>query len=175
MKKFGFLLLGMMVFLAFNACNSDTNTAATGSADTDVTPASVSTESTDASTPAAPKVNLPDYQRKAEELPKTTVEFQNEKFDFGKVASGEKVNYKFKFTNTGSNDLVLTDVKASCGCTTPGYSKEPVPPGAEGFIDVQFDSKGRNGVQQKSITVTANFEDPSRKKVLYLTGEVIKS
>ena len=176
MKNFGFLLLGMVVFLAFTACNSDTNTSATanGTTDTDVTPASVNTERPN-ETPAAPQVNLPEYQRKAEELPKTTVEFENEKYDFGKVASGEKVLYKFKFKNTGSNELVLTDVKASCGCTTPGYSKEPVAPGEEGFIDVQFDSKGRSGVQQKSITVTGNFEDPSRRMVLYLTGEVVKS
>lgn len=82
--------------------------------------------------------------------------FEKDVHDFGKIIQGEKVSYKFKFTNTGSSDLLITDAKGSCGCTVPEYPKTPVKPGDSGVIDVVFDSTGKDGQQNKKVTITAN-------------------
>lgn len=82
--------------------------------------------------------------------------FEKDAHDFGKIIQGEKVSYKFKFTNTGSSDLLITDAKGSCGCTVPEYPKTPVKPGDSGVIDVVFDSTGKDGQQNKKVTITAN-------------------
>ena len=96
--------------------------------------------------------------------------FEKETHDFGEIAQGEKVSYSFKFTNTGKTDLVISSAKGSCGCTVPEYSKDPVPPGGEGKIDVIFDSKGKSGGQNKKVTLVANTV-PSQK-ILTITGNV---
>ena len=85
--------------------------------------------------------------KKEEKL--TDIKFYEETYDFGKISEGEVVTHRFKFKNVGENPLIIKDVKPSCGCTTPNYSKDPVPPGGEGFIDVSFNSKGREGTQHK--------------------------
>jgi hypothetical protein len=84
--------------------------------------------------------------------------WENTEHDFGDIQSGETVTYKFKFTNTGTANLILEEVKPSCGCTTPEWTREPVPPGGTGFVTVSFDSNGKSGVQNKSVTVIANTE-----------------
>lgn len=82
--------------------------------------------------------------------------FEKEAHDFGTIIQGEKVSYKFKFTNTGASDLLITDAKGSCGCTVPEYPRTPVKPGQSGEIDVIFDSTGKIGQQNKKVTITAN-------------------
>ncbi len=111
-------------------------------------------------------------QKTEEKKELTTIEFYEESHDFGEISEGEKVSHRFKFKNTGKYPLIIEDVKPSCGCTTPNYSKDPVPPGEEGFIDVEFNSQGRSGKQTKSITIKANTEKGVH--VLRFTGEVIK-
>ena len=86
----------------------------------------------------------------------TMVHFDTTRFDFGKIKDGTKVQHTFKIKNTGAVPLVITNVSASCGCTIPSYSKEPVAPSAEADIHIEFDSKDRKGIQQKNILVTAN-------------------
>ena len=104
--------------------------------------------------------------------PTTTVDFADTKHDYGVIEQGEKVAHIFKFKNTGNEPLVLSNVKPSCGCTTPKWTKEPIAPGADGEIHVEFDSKGKNGKQTKTVTVTANT-DPA-KTVLTITGDIQK-
>lgn len=165
MKKLGFILFSFALAIVFYACQT------AESANEQAAPAASAIENTAAPTaPVAPP--RPDYQTRAESLPATTVMFENEEFNYGKVTSGEKVTYKFKFTNDGSEPFEITNVKASCGCTTPDYSREPVAPGAQGHIDVEFDTKGKSGLQRKTITVTGNF-DGSITKTLSITGEVL--
>jgi hypothetical protein len=98
--------------------------------------------------------------------------FKTESYDFGMITEGEKVSYSFSFVNTGNEDLIITDAKASCGCTVPEFSKEPVPPGKSGVINVVFDSSGKDGYQRKEIFIKANTI-PSSKKLI-ITGTVIK-
>ena len=119
--------------------------------------------------PQAPRT--PEYQSKASSMAPTTVEFANEAYNYGVVTQGEKVTHQFKFKNTGSEPLVLTRVKPSCGCTTPSYSKDPVAPGEEGYIDVTFDTQAKKGMQNKTVTVTGNFEG-SINRILRISGEV---
>lgn len=82
--------------------------------------------------------------------------FETKEHDFGTIQQGEMVSYTFKFTNTGKSDLVITDAKASCGCTIPEYPKEPIQPGKSSKLYVSFNSAGKRGLQLKTITITAN-------------------
>lgn len=97
-------------------------------------------------------------------------EFAETSFDFGTVEAGEKVSHAYSFTNTGSSSLIISNAQASCGCTVPEWTKEPIAPGETGEIQVVFNSQGRSGKQNKTITVHANT-NPSVAQ-LYLTGEV---
>ena len=78
--------------------------------------------------------------------------------------------FGYKFKNTGNADLVISDAKGSCGCTVPEYPKAPIKPGEEGNIKVTFDSSGKGGRQNKSVTVITNAIPNT--KVLTVTGLV---
>lgn len=93
---------------------------------------------------------------KADDLP--VIEFEKEIHDFGKLIAGEKAVYTFKFKNTGSGDLVISQVNSSCGCTVPRFPKEAIGPGESGNIKVTFDSTGRKGTQNKAITIVSNCQ-----------------
>ena len=77
----------------------------------------------------------------------------------------------FKFKNDGNSPLIITDGYASCGCTKPTWPKAPIKPGESGIIHVTFDSKGKMGLQDKMITITANTVPP--QNVVHLIGEVL--
>lgn len=83
--------------------------------------------------------------------------WENTTHDFGKVKQGTPVTHEFKFTNTGKVPLVITNVQASCGCTTPAWTKEPVMPGGQGFIKATYNAASA-GAFSKTVTVTANIE-----------------
>jgi hypothetical protein len=83
--------------------------------------------------------------------------WDNTTHDFGKVKQGTLVTHEFKFTNTGKVPLVITNVQASCGCTTPAWTKEPVMPGGQGFIKATYNAASA-GAFNKTVTVTANIE-----------------
>ncbi len=82
--------------------------------------------------------------------------FDETEFNFGEAKEGDLVKHTFTFTNTGEIPLVIESASASCGCTVPSYPKEPIAPGAKSKIDVEFDTKGKAGVQNKTVTITAN-------------------
>ncbi len=84
------------------------------------------------------------------------MQFESSAHDFGKINAGDKVSYDFKFTNTGTGDLVIANAVGSCGCTVPEYPKEPVAPGKSGVMKVTFNSAGKLGMQQKTVTITTN-------------------
>lgn len=103
--------------------------------------------------------------------PKPVIVFERDTFNFGKVKEGEKVNYAFAFKNEGEVDLIIGDAKGSCGCTVPKFPTHPIPPGESGKIDVEFNSAGKPGKQNKSVTVITNAVPSTR--VLVILGEVI--
>ncbi|AEW84972.1 DUF1573 domain-containing protein [Flavobacterium columnare NBRC 100251 = ATCC 23463] len=90
------------------------------------------------------------------EYPK--IEFDNLQHDFGTIKQGDKVEHIFKFTNTGKNDLYVMEVRPSCGCTAPEWTKTPVKKGQSGEIKIIFDSKGKSGQQTKSVALLTNTE-----------------
>lgn len=104
--------------------------------------------------------------------PLTTLTFEEMKYDFGEMMKGDVVSHSFKFKNTGSNPLIISNAHGSCGCTIPSYPKEPIPPGGEATIEVQFNSAGKEGLQNKSISVTANTDPP--QTVLTIIANVNK-
>jgi len=88
--------------------------------------------------------------------PVTTIQWVDSVKHIGKVSEGEKVQIEYKFVNTGSNPLVISNVVASCGCTVAEKPEAPIAPGKEGYIKASFDSKGRVGSNHKTLTVIAN-------------------
>ena len=98
------------------------------------------------------------------------IEFDQMEYDFGTITEGETVDGTFVITNKGKVDLVITDVKPSCGCTTPHWTKEAIAPGETGEIKFEFNSANRVGKQHKSITVKSNAEKTNQ--VIRLKGEV---
>jgi hypothetical protein len=84
--------------------------------------------------------------------------FDKSEHDFGMIKGGDKVEYNFKFTNTGEADLIILQAKGSCGCTIPEYPKDPIKPGASAKMKVSFNSAGKHGQQQKSVTISTNTE-----------------
>ena len=83
--------------------------------------------------------------------------FEKSSHDFGTINEGDQVTTKFSFTNTGNSDLIIVDARGSCGCTVPEYPKNtPIAPGQSQTITVNFDSNNKPGIQQKSVTLSAN-------------------
>lgn len=91
--------------------------------------------------------------------------------DFGKIKQGVPVTHEFTFTNTGKIPLVITNVQASCGCTTPAWSKDPIPPGGQGFIKATYNAASMGGFN-KTVTVMANVENGFKQ--LSIKGEVVQ-
>lgn len=99
------------------------------------------------------------------------IEFNETRHHFGVIQSGEKVSYSFRFKNTGTAPLLISSAKASCGCTVPAYTKEPVQPGEEGNIEVTFDSSGKSGMESKNVTIISNTIPNST--VLTISAEIL--
>lgn len=93
--------------------------------------------------------------------------------DLGTIMEGDTIMHVYNFKNTGNMPLVLSNVNASCGCTTPSYSKEPVAPGEKGFITVKFNSKGKEGKLNKTVTAYANTK-PAENTVAFKIEVLVK-
>ncbi|MCQ2277247.1 MAG: DUF1573 domain-containing protein [Bacteroidales bacterium] len=108
------------------------------------------------------------------------IQFDSNTYDFGKVKEeGGKVTGRFEFTNVGTEDLILTNVRPGCGCTAADYSKDPVAPGQKGYIQATYNPYNRPGAFNKSIRVTTNepqFSDGSNASphMIFIKGEVLK-
>jgi hypothetical protein len=113
---------------------------------------------TQTTTPAADNPNAPEFK------------FEVEEYNFGTIKQGDKVTYDFKFANTGKDALVISEAHGSCGCTVPQWPKEPVAKGAKANIHVEFNSAGKSGMQDKTVTITSNAK--GGQKVLHLKGNV---
>jgi len=99
------------------------------------------------------------------------IKFTEEIFDFGKMTQGERVTHAFHFKNIGSKNLIISGANGSCGCTIPEWPKEPIKAGDEGKIDVLFNSEGKSGLQEKTVTLVTNCEPATR--IIKIKAEVI--
>ncbi|MDY0779904.1 DUF1573 domain-containing protein [Tenacibaculum sp. IB213877] len=86
------------------------------------------------------------------------ITFDKEVFDFGTVNEGDVVETTFKVTNTGKSNLVITNAKATCGCTVPTWPKEAIEPGETADIQVKFNTSGKSNKQSKTITLDTNTD-----------------
>lgn len=100
------------------------------------------------------------------------ITFVKTEHDFGKINEADgRVSTVFEFKNEGMSPLILSNVRASCGCTTPTWTKEPIEPGQKGSITVTYNPNGRPGRFQKTVTITSNATEPTKR--VYIKGEVI--
>lgn len=102
--------------------------------------------------------------------------FQEEVHDFGTVKEGPNAEHVFTFKNVGKSPLIISNVSASCGCTTPNWSKEPVLPGKTGKITVQYSTQGRVGPIDKAVYIQSNAALPQGKGERYelkIKGNVV--
>ena len=101
------------------------------------------------------------------------IKFDKTTHDFGTFSeSSPKVTCTFKFTNTGDDLLIIHQAVASCGCTVPSYTKEPIKPGESGEIKVTYNGAGKYpGHFKKSITIRRNAKTEMTR--LYIEGEMI--
>jgi len=90
---------------------------------------------------------------------KAQISFSETAHNFGTIVEGTQATYEFAFTNTGDAPLILNSVNASCGCTTPEWTKDPIMPGQTGVIKAVYNSSGRPGSFTKSITVNSNAKN----------------
>lgn len=98
------------------------------------------------------------------------LEFADPEYAFGEVSAGTVVRHAFRFINTGGVPLLITDARSTCGCTVPSYPEQPVAPGAEGVIRVEFNTGGKRGRQRKPVSITANTYPATT--TIYLDGTV---
>jgi hypothetical protein len=106
----------------------------------------------------------------SEKLPEIT--FETTSHDFGKMNEGDKVQYEFLFTNTGEAPLIISDVQASCGCTTPKWPRGVIKSGESNAITVEYNSTGRPGEFSKGIVVVSNAYP--NQTTLKISGVVFK-
>lgn len=99
-----------------------------------------------------------------------SIVFEKLVHNYGTITKGADGNVQFKFTNKGDKPLILSNVRSSCGCTVPSWTKEPVEPGKTGAIKVKYDTR-RVGAFSKSITVSSNAINS--RVVLRIKGKVI--
>jgi hypothetical protein len=100
----------------------------------------------------------------------SSVEFPEIEFNFDTIQQGEKVEHTFLLKNIGEKNLFIANAFGSCGCTVPEYPKEPIPPGKTAQVKVTFNSAGKEGTQNKTITLVMNTT--KRNEVLYMKGFV---
>jgi len=102
---------------------------------------------------------------------KPQIHFEKKSYDFGKINENDgKATHVFEFTNNGNAPLVVNKVQASCGCTSPSWTKEPIEPGKKGSITVTYNPAGRPGAFNKTITVYSNSAEDQER--LTIQGEV---
>jgi len=155
MKNFSILTIAIALFaFVLTSCNSEGGSAdaKTGSDATTTVADNTNPNNTNQKNPAEAATAVVDN------TPKTTLEFKETEHDWGELIDGDKAQHTFEFTNTGSNPLIISSAKGSCGCTVPKWPKEPIAPGETGKIDVEFASKNKKGKQTKTVTITANTE-----------------
>lgn len=114
-------------------------------------------------TPVSQSSSTPTPEEKPEG-PLPSFNFEEELHDFGNIKEGDVVEHVFAFVNDGDAPLIISNAKATCGCTVPEWPKEPIPVGGKGEIKVRFNSKKKPGIQNKTVTLTANTW-PTTKRI----------
>ncbi len=110
-----------------------------------------------------------DAEPQANPASKAILTLESDVVDYGTIDQGGEPLRLAKFKNTGSEPLIISGAKGSCGCTVPNWPKEPIMPGESSVIEIRYDTK-RVGAINKTVTVTSN--DPAGKHVIRVTGSI---
>ena len=103
------------------------------------------------------------------------ITFEKKTHDFGDIVQGDKVEETFKFANTGTEPLIITNVQVTCGCTTPkGWPRDPIMPGGKGELTIAFNSAGKMGKQNKVVTVVSNAANSDGTQISFTTNILAK-
>ncbi len=113
-------------------------------------------------------IALKGFSQKAAQSPAEQLTLKETSFDFGRIAQGRPVTHSFEVKNNGKTPLILENVEASCGCTTPEWSEQPIAPGGTSTIKVGFNASSE-GKFQKSITI---YYNDNKIKGFTISGEV---
>lgn len=162
LKQLKVSLLTLLAAAFLFSCNNSQTAAQQEAAQSLTTPVQPADPNA-AAQPAAQEAAVPTG-------PTTVMSFAETEFDFGTVVEGEKVSHTYKFKNDGQEPLILSNAKGSCGCTVPSWPREPIPPGGEGEVTVEFNSQNKKGKRNQKVTITANTNPP--QTFIYLKGEV---
>jgi len=159
MKKI-FLVLVSGIIIA--SCNEADKTADANSPS--ASNSTVSQDSLDKLNAASNAANKPSdstSEAAVDTANQTTIEWlDGADRDFGKMKEGENLDVSFRFKNTGTKPLIISNVTAGCGCTVPETPKKPYAPGETGVIKASFNSTGKTGTQSKQVYVSANVNPP---------------
>ncbi len=103
------------------------------------------------------------------------ITFEKKTHEFGDIMQGDKVEETFKFTNTGNEPLIITNVQVTCGCTTPkGWPRDPIAPGGKAEITVGFNSAGKDGRQNKVVTIVSNATNADGSQISFTANVLAK-
>jgi hypothetical protein len=103
------------------------------------------------------------------------ITFEKSTHDFGDIKQNDKVEEVFRFTNTGTEPLVITNVEVSCGCTVPKWPRDPIAPGQKSEILVVFNSAGKSGAQNKVVTVVSNANNPEAALIKFKANVLVST
>ena len=101
---------------------------------------------------------------------KPEIKFEEYEYNFGTVTEDTVIIHEYVFSNTTRTPLIVTDTHGTCHCIVADFTAEPLAKNQKGKIKISFDTKGRTGIQEKTITVNSNAE--TSKVILYLKGAV---
>ncbi|MBO6200992.1 MAG: DUF1573 domain-containing protein [Chryseobacterium sp.] len=154
MKSIKILAIAALCTFALS-CNKKEGTAVSSTENIDSAQASTVVEAL-----SQDSVNPDDaaLAKEAQSKPLTTIAFSETNHSFGDIKKGEKVEHIYEVTNTGTNPLIISNVKPGCGCTVPDFTKEPILPGKKGKITLHFDSTNFDGAVNKAADVFVNVE-----------------
>lgn len=160
MKKYLFVSTLALATFMFS-CNSESSAEEVG------------TEQTTETTVVEPStVNEPTVET-AVATATTILTVDRMEHDFGKIPDTAPVETSFVITNDGDEPLLITNAQGSCGCTVPEYPKDPIPPGESRDMKVSFNPTGKEGVNNKTVTITANTEPATT--IIYVKSDVQKT
>jgi len=109
--------------------------------------------------------------KKAENILTPKIEMNETNYDFGDILQGESVSHEFILKNNGDADLLISAAKGSCGCTVPQWPKDPIVKGESAVIKITFNSAGKSGKQNKTVTLVSNAIPNT--KVITINGNII--
>lgn len=144
------ILMVAAVLLVFSACNDRNAEKRIAALESELAKEKANKNSAPVITPAE---TAPEEKP---EGPLPVINFETTDHDFGTIKEGDVVEYTYKFTNTGEAPLIIQSAKGSCGCTASDWTKESIPAGGTGFVKAKFDSNGKQNLQNKTVTITAN-------------------